>query len=61
MERIETNRPGGCWSPPGSAGFRREALLKENIFFFRDENGNPRWKDTYIYAMLKEDCPKGGR
>ncbi len=25
-----------------AAGFRKEALLRENVFFFRDENGDPR-------------------
>lgn len=40
------------WRLLEKAGFRREALLWENIFFFRDQNGDPIWKDTYVYARL---------
>lgn len=43
------------WRLLEKAGFRREAFLRQNIFFHRDENGDPIWKDTYIYARLKED------
>ncbi len=31
---------------------RREAHLKQSIFFKYDTAGNPIWNDTYIYAML---------
>lgn len=34
---------------------RREAHLRENVYFWKDENGKPIWKDTYIYARLDED------
>lgn len=34
--------------------FQREAHLRENIFFWRNEEGMPVWKDTYVYAKLKE-------
>ena len=33
-------------------GFRREGLLKQNIFFRRDATGEPLWTDTYVYALL---------
>ena len=33
-------------------GFRREAHLRQNVFFWRDADGAPIWKDTYIYARL---------
>ena len=33
----------------------REAHLRQNVFFHRDENGNPIWKDTYIYAKLRDE------
>ena len=36
-------------------GMRREGEWKKNVFFFRDENGNPLWKDTYQYAVLVEE------
>lgn len=32
--------------------FRREAHLKQNVYFWRDENDKPIWKDTYIYSRL---------
>ncbi|MCI8442347.1 MAG: GNAT family N-acetyltransferase [Provencibacterium sp.] len=33
-------------------GFTREAHLRQNVFFRKDSEGNPIWKDTYIYARL---------
>ncbi len=33
-------------------GFEREAHFKKNIFFHRDEHGEPIWKDTFVYAKL---------
>lgn len=32
--------------------FEREAYLKQNIYFWKDVDGKPIWKDTYIYAKL---------
>ena len=32
----------------------REAFFHKNIYFYKDENGNPIWKDTYVYAILNE-------
>ncbi len=43
------------WKLLESLGFRREAHLRENVYFWKDENGKPIWKDTYIYARLDED------
>ncbi len=34
---------------------KREAHFRKNIWFRQDENGVPVWKDTFVYAMLKED------
>ena len=42
------------WKLLESAGFRREAHLRQNIFFHRDERGMPIWKDTFIYAMVEQ-------
>mgnify|MGYP001045598299 CR=1 FL=1 len=39
-------------------GMRREGYLRQNIFFRRDENGNPSWQDSYAYGMLKDDFKK---
>ena len=33
-------------------GFCREAHLKQNVYFWKDGDGKPVWKDTYIYAKL---------
>ncbi|MGN0738659.1 MAG: GNAT family N-acetyltransferase [Treponema sp.] len=35
-----------------SLNFLREAHLKQNVYFWKDENNNPLWKDTYIYSRL---------
>lgn len=34
---------------------RREGHLHENIFFKRNENGQPIWLDTYEYAVLADE------
>lgn len=34
---------------------RREGHLKENIYFFKDENNSPIWKDTYEYGILEKE------
>lgn len=36
-------------------GMRREALLKQNVSFHNDENGNPIYWDSYIYAILSSE------
>jgi [ribosomal protein S5]-alanine N-acetyltransferase len=35
--------------------FRREGLLRQNVFFRHDPSGEPLWTDTYVYAMLAAD------
>lgn len=42
------------WKLLEALGFRREAHLKQNVYFWRDDNDNPIWKDTYIYAIVNE-------
>lgn len=42
------------WRLLESLGFEREAHLKQNVYFWTDEQGNPLWKDTYIYSMLNK-------
>ena len=39
-------------------GMRREGHLRQNIYFKKDEQGNPIWSDTYEYAILKEEYSK---
>ena len=36
-------------------GMRREGHLIRNIWFKRDERGEPIWADTYEYAILAEE------
>ncbi len=42
----------GSWRLLEALGFEREAHLQQNVYFWTDGNGNPLWKDTYIYARL---------
>lgn len=41
------------WKLLERMGFSREGHLKENVWFWKDENGVPLWKDTYIYTFRK--------
>ena len=36
-------------------GFRREGLLRQNIFFRRNAAGEPLWTDTFVYAKLANE------
>ena len=51
------------WKLLEHVGLRREAHFKQNIFFHRNENGAPVWKDTFVYAIIAEEWEpaKGGR
>lgn len=33
----------------------REAFFKKNVSFHNDENGNPIYWDTYVYAILDSE------
>lgn len=35
-------------------GFSREGHFRQNVYFHRDDLGQPIWKDTYLYALLNE-------
>ena len=43
------------WKLLEKVGMRREAHFRQNIWFRRDGNGAPVWKDTLIYAILEND------
>lgn len=43
------------WKLLERLGFVREAHLRKNVYFFKDEQGSPIWKDTYIYSLLREN------
>ena len=36
-------------------GMRKEGLLVRNLYFRTDENGQPLWQDTAMYAILCEE------
>lgn len=40
------------WKLLEALGFQREAHFRRNVYFWKDEAGNPIWKDTYVYAKL---------
>lgn len=42
-----------CWKLLERLGFAREAYLRQNVWFEKDEQGNPIWKDTCRYALCK--------
>lgn len=46
------------WKLLERLSLRREGTLLQNVWFCRDEKGNPLWKDTYAYAVLKEEWQK---
>ena len=35
--------------------FEKEAHYKQNVYFWKDDNGNPIWKDTFVYAILNRE------
>lgn len=43
------------WQLMERLGMCREGHLRQNIWFRRDENGQPIWQDTYEYAILREE------
>lgn len=42
------------WSLLERMGFTQEGYLKKNVYFWRDDNNQPIWKDTFIYSKLNE-------
>lgn len=42
------------WKLLEALGFEREAHLRQNVYFWKDEDDNPIWKDTFIYAIINE-------
>ncbi len=47
------NQPS--WRLLEGLNMRREGHLRKNIFFKKDEGGNPIWNDTYEYGILAEE------
>lgn len=44
----------GSWRLLEALGFSREAHLRQNVYFWKDAQNKPIWKDTYVYAKLAE-------
>ena len=40
----------GSWKLLEALGFEREKHLRENVYFWKDAENRPIWKDTYIYG-----------
>lgn len=43
------------WKLFETLGFQREAHFRKNVYFGKDEAGQPIWKDTYVYAKLNDN------
>lgn len=43
------------WKLLEKIGFKREGLLRQNVFFRRNAAGEPLWTDTYVYTRLASD------
>ena len=43
------------WRLLEKAGMRREAHFRQNIYFRKDADSSPVWKDTYVYAALRDE------
>ena len=50
----------GSWKLLERLGFIQEAHFKKNVYFRKDENGNPIWKDTFVYSLLSHTHSGGG-
>ena len=46
------------WKLLEKVGLRREAQFRQNLWFHRDENGSPIWKDTLVYAILEDETSR---
>ena len=40
------------WGLLERLGFTQEGYLKKNVYFWRNNNNHPIWKDTFIYSKL---------
>ena len=42
------------WKLLERLGFAKEAHFRQNVFFWKDKDDNPIWKDTFVYGLLNE-------
>ena len=57
IHRLESNcnpNNAASWKLLERLDFVREGHLRKNIYFRKDKNGNPIWKDTFIYSKLND-------
>ena len=47
-------RNTASWKLLEKVGLQREAHFRQNIWFHKNPNEEPVWKDTYVYAKLNE-------
>ena len=53
---AECNPGNECsWKLLENLNFEREAFLKQNVYFKKDEKGKPVWQDTYVYGLLADE------
>ena len=48
-------RNTASWKLLEKVGLCREAHFKQNIWFRKDENGIPQWKDTFVYVITETE------
>ncbi len=44
------------WKLLEKLDFQREAHFRRNVYFWKDEQEQPIWKDTYVYARLNDNA-----
>lgn len=59
MAGCDVRNPAS-WRLLERLGFRREAHMLANASFHSDADGNPIWKDSYLYAMLDREWADQG-
>ena len=42
------------WKLLESLGFIKEAFFRENVYFFKDKNDKPTWKNTFVYSKIND-------
>ena len=42
------------WRLLESLGFIKDAHFHQNVYFWKDAQGEPIWKDTYVYSLLNQ-------
>ena len=48
-------RNTASWKLMEKLGMRREAHFRQNLYSHTDDKGQPKWKDTYVYAVLNSE------